>query len=1416
MPIANRIPALVATLLILATSSPAHAEGLVVRAADARGVTLELSLPQWSLSAPAQDGRVTVLGVPRAHSLAEPGRPLLPAYSGVVALPPDSRPSIRVIASDPEVTRENVRIAIAGRPVFRDEQDGMGVQPTMDDVAPVLDGAWPVAAVQLGAPYAFRGRKLVSLEVRPFRYDETAGRLSAVGKVTVRIDFNRPSGTSALAITGGAEDRHIDAVLEHSVLNWTQAQPWRQAPVASPVGRPRDGGVFGRDRTLGGLPTVQPEVRVRCDTTALYLFPFDELAAKGYPALVPIAQVSLVRHEYVENANPPYINIEIPCEVKDFNTNGVFDSGDGIYAYVRTWAARSNVSQLQRLWGDAEVVYATRNPSGGLRMPSRAGWRNTPSPSVLTSYPQKDHWERQFAKMMEKVGLPTDTTVDLFHWNEIALYYSRPDTIRFAVNDIDTTRTVQFTVNWVGNQFNSHFMWAAVKNGSNQVTTVADSVFWSNKYPYTASSSIRGSALSEGNTNFYRHWGKTFSSPPDPTNNNTSSVGLNWFEATYWRRFKAVRSQIAFNTGDASDEVQMQIDGFLGDDLHVYDVTNPDAPVRIDIAPAQITSGFTLSFQMQDSIVAAQRRSYVAVAGQLPFDPTLGPRIPVSSDFAAVAQRQLYANTAGDYLLVVPEAFLAAVQPLVDLRASQGLRVVVAPLESVNDEFNGGRHSAAAIERLARFAYQNWDTRFLLLVGDGTLDPQNFRRTSGADWIPVLPTPGPVPVADGYEIIPSDNRYGCLSGNCDPIYSGGDVIPELMVGRLPVNTPGEVTSTVAKIVGNETLTGDLSWRRRVLLHADDAYSGESFFGGGGGGSNYCRRSYEERFRTLNEKIGNIITRDAGLGLMNVELFNQRYYEASEPFTVSPPADTCRPDRAATQTRVHANVTPILLSRLNAGVLWWNYQGHANEFVLSHEDIYRNVGNSSGDDKSLFSNAGKLNVFSAFSCHANMFARPEVQKNAQGPALGEELITLPNAGSVASWASACYEVVPRDDSSHVNVELARNLFAEPPRDAFLSERGSRVVLGEAILATFLDYLPTAGSFGYERGLAISYTLLGDPATRLSIGQPQTIVTANTTPVNDGQPVRMRALGNTLTLTADLVSTVRIDSLGLYEVTGSGTTPVAASAYTLTPAFPDTTTGSNVYGGRRYRLSYTAPLRAETYRYVLRTRDRDGLETSFTVLLQLDGVLRVNDVPINDNDDVSPTAVMSLLLLSPRPINPATELSMRINGAPQAFTAEPAPGDASGREWVLRWVHDPYPIDDYDLVLDIVGGTTITRRFKVSTASGELKLSNLIAFPNPLGNEGTYFSFQLLGTDQADVRISIFTVSGKVIRSDVVRGLEPGYHQLPWDAKDAEGSEIGNGVYMYRLTAVTLGGAKVEQTGRLVKLRRPRRVEEPVIP
>src|SRR4029077_2151982 len=140
------------------------------------------------------------------------------------------------------------------------------------------------------------------------------------------------------------------------------------------------------------------------------------------------------------------------------------------------------------------------------------------------------------------------------------------------------------------------------------------------------------------------------------------------------------------------------------------------------------------------------------------------------------------------------------------------------------DEFNGGRHSGAAIQRFTKYAYAHWNSRFLLLVGDGTLDPNGTQVGSGKDGIPGLPTPAPVGAADGLEIVPSDNRYGFITGNEDPISSPDTnrVVPELMVGRLLVNSVAEAATAVAKIVGYENVQPGDAWRKGVLLTADDA------------------------------------------------------------------------------------------------------------------------------------------------------------------------------------------------------------------------------------------------------------------------------------------------------------------------------------------------------------------------------------------------------------------------------------------------------------------------------------------------------------------------------------------------------------------------------------------------------------------
>ncbi len=1404
-----RVRVLAVLLPLIATLAGSAQAGLRVLATDPRGVTLQVSAGDWSISAPNPMGRSSIVGVPDAHSLADPGHALLPAWGAMLAIPNDARPSVRVLQSDAPVRRDGVKLRIAGRPDFRTFPDGSDAEPIMLEETPRTDGEWPTQQVLLGNPIPFRGRRLVSIEARPFRYDEALARITVTPNYVVRVDFNRPAGAAALVAEAdpAAEDRHYDDVLAASVLNFEQAKPWR----AVPLGAQR---LMGR-LSAQGTPELEtePEVRVKIDSTALYTLPYDQLAAKGYPAGVAIAHVAVHRHEYVEGQAAPYVTIDVPSEVEDANANGTFDSGDRVWVYVRKWSERSGASQYQRFWGESEVIYVTRDLAGGARMEKRSGWRGATGLTPLPSYPYREHFEKNFSSFLNFVQQPTDTTLDLYQWNENQVYYTRPDTLRFAITDIDTSRMVAVTIQWVGLNAGGHFMWAAVKNGLNQVTSLVDSTYWTNKSATTIGRNVRGSAFTSG-LNSFREWGKSYNSPPDPTNNNLCRAGLNWFDITYWRRYAAIRDYIPFNSGDSWGEYQIHVTGFLGDSIRLYDVTNPEAPQRVLIDPARIVlENNYMAFDIQDSVATPNRKSYVAAFVQDPVDPAYGPKVPPAANFSAVTHRNLWANTAGDWLLVVPEAFLPAMQPLVDLRAAAGLNVVVAPLESVNDEFNGGRHSAASVQRFTRWAYEHWQSRFLLLFGDGNMDPMNYRRSSGRDWVPVLPTAGPVPVTE-FELIPSDNRYGFLTGNSDPIYSFGDVVPELMVGRIPVNTLAEAQAVVAKLVSYENVTAtDPSWRRRMLFVSDDAYSGDSFFGGGGTSTGYCFRWQEQHFVGLNEKAASIFQRDAGLAQTDIDLFHLRSYLANEPWDPQPsPSDTCRPDRAATRTRTHATVTPVLFDKLNAGVSWWNYQGHASEFVLAHEDLY--VNDTGLDDKGRFTNLDKYFLFSAFSCHANMFARPEKQFGAQGPALGEEFVTLPNAGAIGSWASVSYEVVPRDDSTHVNVELARSMTTAAPHDNILGERGARLVLGEAIQSTFIRFVPTIASYAYERGIAMSYTLLGDPATRMSIGRPQTILYANDVAVANGAPVRLHSAGDTLTLVADFVSVVRIDSLGLYHVRDGVVTPVPATAYSLAPAFPDTLNGGT-WGGKRYRLSYGGHTNPWSESYVVRTTDRDGLASEFRAAFSYDVTLRADGVALHDGDAVSPNAPLSILVQSPAPFDPETELTLTLNGIAQAFVAVAAPGDASGREWIVSWTHAEYPKDDYTLDVQIDGAPLVTRLFKVTVGSGELKIADLIAFPNPFDNDGTSFSFTLLGSEPADVKITVLTLTGRPIRSIVVRDAAPGYHQVPWDANDAEGDALANGVYLYRVAAQA-GSAHVQQLGRLVKLRPARHIDYATTP
>lgn len=89
---------------------------------------------------------------------------------------------------------------------------------------------------------------------------------------------------------------------------------------------------------------------------------------------------------------------------------------------------------------------------------------------------------------------------------------------------------------------------------------------------------------------------------------------------------------------------------------------------------------------------------------------------------------------------------------------------------------------------------------------------------------------------------------------------------------------------------------------------------------------------------------------------------------------------------------------------------------------------------------------------------------------------------------------------------------------------------------------------------------------------------------------------------------------------------------------------------------------------------------------------------------------------------------------------------------------------------------------------------------------IGEPNPFFRSTLLRYDVpaggAPVRVDIYDVAGRLVRTLVDAAQSGGGHAVRWDGRDAAGSAVASGVYLVRLSA----GAK-RRTGRIVRLDQP---------
>ncbi len=97
-------------------------------------------------------------------------------------------------------------------------------------------------------------------------------------------------------------------------------------------------------------------------------------------------------------------------------------------------------------------------------------------------------------------------------------------------------------------------------------------------------------------------------------------------------------------------------------------------------------------------------------------------------------------------------------------------------------------------------------------------------------------------------------------------------------------------------------------------------------------------------------------------------------------------------------------------------------------------------------------------------------------------------------------------------------------------------------------------------------------------------------------------------------------------------------------------------------------------------------------------------------------------------------------------------------------------------------DASGNTdTIQQCFTVSDVNG---IEEVMNYPNPF-KEKTDFTFVLKSDAPADIKIVVYTIAGRKIRTLTPKLLHAGFNAVEWDGRDERGNEVANGTYLYRV-------------------------------
>jgi hypothetical protein len=1007
-------------------------------ASTSNTLIFELAIPQPTVEEIVVDGRAFQrLTMPGYSAVGLPGQPELLEMGVVVGLPPTGAVAVRVLDQQVEDLPGAYRLyPVPEREVVVDSRTSQvdlaaGVQArwAWDASAYAVDAFQPAAVVTVGETAVVRRQRIARIAVRPLQYNPATGAVRLYRFLRVEVQFD-PDAAALAAVHRTTPDA-FDPLLSQWLLNGAQSSAWRlpRQGVGAQVDDAQAPAARQGEPVPGDLTRVWARVLLR--QSGLYRITRAGLLAAG---LSEFAASDPARLQVWRNGQQIAV---------DFlgNDDATFDADEALLFYGD---AQPSVYTLDT------VYWLTLGDAPGLRVVLLDGAPRNVAPETSLAATVRLEEDRIYRQDLPKTGSPADAR---WYWQELFNLANTSATLRLSLPDVSpTSLTAELRVRLMGVSYlytnpDHQVRWTV--NGQ-----VVGAVVWDGATEASATFTFPAAWLVAGENVIEA------SLPMELPNVSQDRVYVDWIELSYQRAAHHPVDATTL-TLDGAGPRDVALQGFHGDDIVVYDVTDPAQPRRLQgvAIESQTTAGRAASQDTQPALTPRQWASDESPAQRV-FLPTIFANTPpgayrlrFGADLDGVRSflvtRQERALTPlrievdqgsqwrapgqqADYLLVTHSSLLDAAQALAEHRRSSGMAVAVIDVQDLYDEFSDGEVDPRAVRDFVDYAYHYWQDpapAYLLLLGDGHYD---YRLVSGLARQPgLLP-----PYLDCFDPwlceVASDNEFVAVSGD--------DRLPDLAVGRLPAADLASAEHMVAKIIAYESPTSpavghlDTSWQSRLLFIADNARDATGRLDAAGDFERYTE--------------GTVAGIPASFAIERVYYDPYQADDAGESFRYRTPAAT----------------TEALVNAVNTGHLFVNYIGHAAINVWGHEWFL--VGRSSvRNDVAAMTNGPRLPIFLDMACLSGNFA--DVVREA----LQETLLAHPDGGSAAGWGATGFGVAVGHDKLHTG--FYRGVF-----ELGLTRVGLAAIAGK-------QYLWAQDGQAHQ-DLLDTFGLLGDPA--LEIGLP----------------------------------------------------------------------------------------------------------------------------------------------------------------------------------------------------------------------------------------------------------------------------------------------------------------------------------------